>query len=304
MEEIPAISVVVAAYNHGRYIGETIRSVLEQTFEDFEIIVLDDGSTDNTRDIVLSFTDKRVRYFYQENSGLPACGRNRGMSFSRGGYISLLDGDDVWHRDKLKKCKSVLDEMADVDLVCHNESIVYDNKVLRVTSYGPYTENMYSKLLFGGNCLHSSAVMIRRSVFFDDNYRFCEAKDLFTVEDYEYWLRLSKKYRFYFLSDVLGSYLVTESGAFLSASESNAVNTLYLLERHFTEFTDPDNSLRLKIRKRKASVMAAAGRMYMHNRNFDDGRRWYLRALREYPFNYKALIGYAAALCRFRIIYR
>ena len=97
----------------------------------------------------------------------------------------------------------MLDEMKDVHLICHNEAVLYNGKILRNTSYGPYEEDMYSRLLFKGNCLHSSAVMMRREVFFDDNYRFCEDKDLFAIEDYEYWLRLSKKYRFYFLEEIL-----------------------------------------------------------------------------------------------------
>jgi len=303
MEKTPELSVVIAAYNHGAYIGETIRSVLRQKYQDFEVIVLDDGSTDNTKDVVGSFADPRIRYVYQENSGLPACGRNRGMALARGRYIALLDGDDYWHEDKLKRCKAVLDTMPEIGLVCHNAAIVHDGKVTRTTSYMPYRDRMYERLLFGGNCLHVSGVVLRREIFFDDNFRFSEDKGLFTVEDYEYWLRLSKRCRFHLIDDVLGYYRVTATGAFLRNTEANTGNMLRLLEAQCQMLDHHDRSLMRKVRIRKSTVMCAAGRMYHHQKEFAAARRWYARALREYPANYKALVGLIAASIGIRILY-
>jgi glycosyltransferase involved in cell wall biosynthesis len=300
----PEFSVVIVAYNHARYLAQCIHSVLEQTYPDFEVIVFDDGSTDNTREIVSAISDNRIRYFYQENSGLPACGRNRGMVLAKGKYIALLDGDDFWYKDKLDKCKKVLDSNPDIDLVCHNEDIFYNGKIVRRTSYGPYTEHMYDKLLLEGNCLHASAVIIRRKVFFDDQMRFSEEKDLFTIEDYEYWLRLSQRYRFYFLPDALGCYRVTERGAFLANAHANALNMLRLLDKHFSRLNRIDKPMRKNIRKRRSAIMSAMARTYHHKRDFKKSREWYLMAMREYPFNYKAYIGLLAASANLRIIYK
>jgi teichuronic acid biosynthesis glycosyltransferase TuaG len=304
MSAAPEISVVIAAYNHGRYIAQTIKSVLGQTFQDFEVIVLDDGSTDNTREVVASVPDERIRYVYQKNSGLPACGRNSGMRLARGRYIALLDGDDIWYEEKLAKCKKELDERRDVALVCHNEAIIYNGDVLRYSAYGPYVENMYLKLLLDGNCLHTSAIMMRREIFFDDGFMFAEDKYLFTIEDYEYWLRLSKKYRFYFLPDVLGAYRVTETGAFMSSGNSNTTNMLRLLDGHFEKMGTVSGGVRSKIRKRRSAVMCAAARPHHHKMDFTEARRWYKMAIAEYPMNYKAYIGYLAALAKLRILYR
>ena len=304
MMDNPGISVVIAAYNHGKYIAKAIRSVLDQTFGDFEVIVLDDGSTDNTREVVASFSDKRIRYHYQANSGLPACGRNKGMSLSTGAYISLLDGDDFWYKEKLQRSKQVLDDMPEVGLVCHNEAIVHDDKILRYTSYGPYKEDMYKQLLFVGNCLHSSAVTLRREIFFKDGFKFSEDRQLFAVEDYEYWLRLAKNYRFYFLPDVLGCYRVTETGAFLSSGGASPVNMLRLLDRHFEEIGRKDKESQKMVKIRRSSVMCGAGRMLQHNRQFEESKKWYLAALKENPYNYKALFGLIASLFRIKIIYR
>ncbi|MCX5677948.1 MAG: glycosyltransferase [Candidatus Omnitrophica bacterium] len=304
MEKVPEISVVIAAYNHGKYIEETVRSVLKQTFADLEVIVFDDGSKDDTREIIAGIDDKRVKYFYQENSGLPACGRNRGMSLARGKYIALLDGDDTWREDKLARCREILDENPGVDLVFHNEAVVYNGKVLRHTSFGPLADNMYNKLLFKGNCMHSSAVVLRRKIVFDDGMKYSEDKELFTIEDYDYWMRLSQRYRFHFLPDSLAFYRVTETGAFLRSAESNAVNTLKLLDRNFARIDRSQDGIDAMVRKRRASVMIAGGRMHHHNRDFRASRRWYLRAIKEDPMNYKAYVSLAAALLRYRIVYR
>lgn len=94
------ISVLIPVYNSENYIAEAIESVLQQTYQDFEIIVVDDGSTDNTRQMVESFGEK-VQYHYQENSGAGAS-RNKCVRLSRGEFLAFLDSDDVWSKNKLE----------------------------------------------------------------------------------------------------------------------------------------------------------------------------------------------------------
>ena len=96
------VSVVMPAYNSEKYIAESIESVLNQTFKNFEIIVVDDGSTDNTRKIISDYKDNRIRYYYQENLGSGAA-RNLGLSNSRGNWIAFLDSDDLWNPVKLEE---------------------------------------------------------------------------------------------------------------------------------------------------------------------------------------------------------
>lgn len=297
-------SVIISAYNKGRFITEAIHSVLNQTCQNFEIIIIDDGSIDNTRELVNSIKDCRIRYIYQENSGLPAISRNQGMSLSRGRCISFLDGDDFWHPEKLAKTKRVLDDNSDIRLVCHNEGVIYQDKVLRRTSFGPYVKDMYFRLLFQGNCLHPSAVTIRREVFFVDQMKFAEERDLCAIEDYEYWLRLAQKYRFYFLPDILGWYRVSDASIYLASAESNTTNLLKLLDGHFARFKPWNADLSGKIKKRRSAVMCAAGRIYQHKNNFQESKKWYTNAIKEYPFNYKAILGYIVAMLKVRIIYR
>lgn len=97
---ISMVSVIMPVYNVEKYVGESIRSVLDQTYADWELIVINDGSTDNTANVVRSFTDPRIRLINQANEGVSAA-RNHGIQEARGDYIAFLDGDDLWHNDFL-----------------------------------------------------------------------------------------------------------------------------------------------------------------------------------------------------------
>jgi glycosyltransferase involved in cell wall biosynthesis len=300
----PVISVVITTYNKAAYIEKTLTSVLEQTFRDFEVIVVDDGSTDGTVEILKMFTDPRLTCVFQANTGLPACGRNTGMALARGTYIALLDGDDYWASNKLEQCLRAFEAHPDVDLVCHNEFIMYQNAVLRTTSYGPYTPDMYLRLLIEGNGLHVSAVMLRAAIIHRDHVEFSCDPRLCAIEDYEYWLRLARKYRFHFITEPLGYYLVTDSGIFLTTSEDNTVYLLELVDKLFAAL-EPELRLRYQRRlcKRKSLIMSAAGRMFLHKKSFKNSRRWYTKAVHEYPFNSRALVGLIASIFKLRILY-
>ena len=97
---MPKVSVIIPTYNRAHYICETIDSILAQTYRDYEIIVVDDGSADNTRKVLQKY-DGKVRYFYQKNRG-PSAARNFGISQSQGEYIAFLDDDDLWTENKLE----------------------------------------------------------------------------------------------------------------------------------------------------------------------------------------------------------
>lgn len=105
----PEVSVVIPAYNHERYIAETLESVLNQTFSDFEVVVIDDGSADGTGDVVKSFKDKRISYAWQENRDAFNT-INRGLRESRGRYLAILNSDDVYHPERLERLLAVCGE--------------------------------------------------------------------------------------------------------------------------------------------------------------------------------------------------
>ncbi|MCX8124968.1 MAG: glycosyltransferase family 2 protein [Spirochaetes bacterium] len=97
----PLISVTMTTYNHEKYIAEAVQRLLDQTFEDFELIIVNDGSTDKTEEMIKSFDDKRIRYIYQENMG-PSAAANTAIKNARGKYIALMSGDDVCYPKRLE----------------------------------------------------------------------------------------------------------------------------------------------------------------------------------------------------------
>jgi glycosyltransferase involved in cell wall biosynthesis len=114
---MPKVSVIIPTYNRANLIAESIKSVLNQTFTDFEIIVVDDGSADNTKEVVESFKEPRIRYIYQANKGV-SCARNVGIFASKGEYIAFLDSDDIWLPQNLELKIKLLDTCPNIPLVC------------------------------------------------------------------------------------------------------------------------------------------------------------------------------------------
>lgn len=117
---MPKASVIIPVYNGGDYIGETIDSILSQSFHDFELIIVDDGSTDDTADVIHGFRDSRIRYFHQPNSGKPASPRNNAIRKSEGDIIFIFDSDDIMLPGKLAttvQCMELAPELASHSLV-------------------------------------------------------------------------------------------------------------------------------------------------------------------------------------------
>lgn len=199
--EFPLISVVIPCYNSERYIHEAIKSAIAQTYSNIEVIVVDDGSTDRSASIIASITDPRLRYCYQENSGLSAA-RNTGMKNSKGTYIAFLDSDDVWLPNKLEKQYGFL-KTHDV-VFCSYFKIDGEGKVINERdSSRKYVEKQlkYKLLKENGISGSGSSVVLSMKVvdsigFFDESLRF--------GEDWEYWTRASWKGHSYgFCSDRL-----------------------------------------------------------------------------------------------------
>lgn len=114
---MPKVSVIIPAYNMAWYTLETVESVLKQTFRDYEIIVVDDGSADNTKDLLHPYIESyRITYIYKENGGASSA-RNVWIRASQGEYVALLDCDDLWLPEKLEFCVNVLDNKPEVGLV-------------------------------------------------------------------------------------------------------------------------------------------------------------------------------------------
>ena len=203
---MPKVSVIIPTFNRARYIREAIDSVLSQAYQSYEIVVIDDGSTDSTREVLAPYGNK-IKYFYQENKGLSNA-RNHGIRESCGEYIALLDSDDLWLPEKLEKQVALLDENPEAAFVC-SDTYVIDTlgEVIKVWKKGRHHQETFESL-YESNYVYVSTTLIRRQCldtvgYFDEGLSFSE--------DYDLWLRLSGRYTFKHMPACLAKYRVHEN---------------------------------------------------------------------------------------------
>ena len=301
------VSVIITTYMNDRYIGAAVESVLNQTFGDYELIIVDDGSTDRTRDVVSGFKDERIRYIWQEHSGLPASARNRGIGIATGRFIAFLDGDNTWHPDKLTRCIGIFEKDPAVDVLGHDANLMRDSdkKTFKRTFYGPYKDDIYKYFLLEGNSMDPSSVVMKRTIFSEDGFSFDEDKNLYTVEDYDLWLRLAKpqRYNFFYLPEPLTDHRVFEKSSTLKHIDRHALNTIYLLDRNFRDLDPGQKSLRQIIKKRKSQAVFGAALAFNYRRKFSESLHWHIKAIREYPLYWKPYLSIIASLFRIRLKY-
>jgi glycosyltransferase involved in cell wall biosynthesis len=200
------VTVVIPAYNAEVFIAQTIKSVIVQTYPHWELIVVDDGSTDNTANIVSSFNDSRIRYIYQENRGLGEA-RNTGIHAAQSEIIAFLDADDVWDLKFLEKMVGLLNQHPQAAAVycgfqyINSQGQSVGNPRLQVVPLDIFHKTLIHK----GNWLVPCAVVLRKKLveevgLFDG--------ELWGVEDTDMWIRLSARYPFVGLSEILVKYRV------------------------------------------------------------------------------------------------
>jgi len=184
----PVVSVVIPAYNAEHWLAETIQSVLDQTYQEFEVIIVDDGSTDTTRRVVENFKDERILYLYQENQGLSSA-RNSGIRAACGRYIALLDADDLFKPDKLAQQVARLEREPDLGVVtCGFDLIDDQGNWLREEQHWLHAPKINLHTLLFWNPLLPSTLLIRR-IWFEKVGFFDES--LRRYEDWEFSVRLA-----------------------------------------------------------------------------------------------------------------
>ncbi len=207
---MPFFSVVIPTFNQCNFLEKAIKSVLEQTFRDFEIIIIDNFSTDNTRKIIENNKSEKIIYKRFKNEGIIGASRNHGIKHSRGEWIAFLDSDDSWYKNRLKVIYDEIELNKGFDVFCSNEEIInISNKEKKIWKYGPFKENFYRHLVSNGNCISTSASVVRKKILIEKNIEFSENKNLVTAEDYDFFLQISYfNLRFKFIDQVLGEHTI------------------------------------------------------------------------------------------------
>jgi len=198
----PHVSVIIPTYNRASMLGRAIQSVLDQTYRDFELIVVDDCSSDDTQEVTKGFADDRIRYIKHPTNRGGSAARNTGIRSSRGDYIGLLDDDDEWLPNKLELQVDLLDRLPeDYGVVYSGYRSEQSGKILG--EYSPiHRGDVYHQML--KSCFIGSPTILIRKICFDNAGRFDEA--LPSCQDWDMWIRLAKHYKFDFLPEVLAVY--------------------------------------------------------------------------------------------------
>jgi len=275
------VSVIIPTFNRRDYLPIALNSVLAQTYRDYEIIVIDDGSSDDTREILTPYA-KSIRYFYQENRGI-AGARNRGIGESRGPYIALLDSDDYWLPRKLEHQIAHLKENPQWGMVATRcSSISADGRFRKQNR--PGKSGWILTDLFRSNFIRTSSAMITRECLdrvgcFDESLPECE--------EYDLWLRIARHYPVAFINEPLTVYTDNPHGVSTDSLAGRLVR-LKVLEKEYLKECIPQ----ALYRKRLARNYHYVGRHYLKRGERSEGKKYLKQALSLNPLDLKNLLHY------------
>lgn len=275
---MPLVSVVIPTYNYAHFVSQAIQSVLDQTFRDFEIIVVDDGSTDDTFQVVSPFGDP-VRYIRQANRG-PNAARNTGIRTSTGKYVALLDADDLWLPHKLESQIPLIEADPEVGLV-YASMYLFDSETGAIVDWHPPSrcrQGHVLRQLYMDQFVPSPTPLIRRKVFDEVGY-FDES--VVSPDDWEMWLRIAARYKFAFVREPLAMYRVHASIAGSKHYDLYEMEMLAFFEKAAKIYSRQLGSLR---RLRLSTFKESMGWRLVERGNRHVGRGKLLEAIRFSPF--------------------
>lgn len=287
----PKVSVIIPTYNRGDHLRICLKSIQEQSYRNFEVIICDDGSTDNTRNVIKEFNEHlNINYIQDVNFGGPARPRNNGIKVATGEIIAFLDSDDWWYPNKLEVS---LKNLIGYDLVHHNLDI-YTNTSNRigVAKGRALAGNQFKDLLINGNGIVNSSVLIRKDII-DIVGEFTEDKNLIAVEDFDYWIRVVKATnRIKYINQSFGGYWVGDN---ISYSPKQIERQQRILDKHFSDLNDND--------KKQALLMHFfnAARLYHTLGLYSDAKIYYKKVLKSFNLKNSLKSCLGLFMCYFRI---
>lgn len=271
------VSVILPTHNRADLLQSAVHSVLNQTFRDFELIIIDDHSTDHTTNVIKRFNDKRINYLQNTGKNGPSIARNFGMKNATGKYIAFLDDDDEWFPDKLEKQIKILD-LAKPD-VCgiYSRPLIIERKtgnvILNETKVKKLRGSLLSQLMIK-NPIQTSTLIIRKVCIdkigmFDENMRYMEDRDLF--------IRLAMNWDFEYIDEPLTKKF-HHGYEHLSENLSGQTIGREVILRRYSDL--------LKTKKRSWSLMhICLGAQYCQMGKMKKGRKNLLKGIVIYPFN-------------------
>jgi glycosyltransferase involved in cell wall biosynthesis len=275
---MPLVSVIIPTYNRADLLPEAIRSVLSQTITDFELIIVDDGSSDDTRQLVETFADPRIRYIYQENKGISGA-MNTGLGAARGDYIARLDSDDRWLPTILAEQLAIFEAHPEIGIVYAKAQAMDINgnpMAQTLGAPGHFPGQTFKSLLYGdfGSAI---STLVRRECYeriggYDTHLK--------ANEDWDVWIRLARYYPFYFLDQVLANFRYHPGRSTASSLFGDVLlSRLRPLDKAFAEPDLPTDILDVKPLAYRNAHMDIALR-WMGVKNNQQARHHFAQAMR------------------------
>lgn len=312
MTNLRLVSIITPTFNHQEYIGRCIESVLAQDYSNWELIIVDDGSTDNTGKIVAGYEDERIKYINQDNLGISNLNMtyNTAIRNSTGELIAILEGDDLWPS---KKLSSQIKVFENPEVVLSWGNVVHINKEGEIIErpISKYFKNheiiskdkILKKLLLG-NVMDACTVMIRKTAIIDAG-GFVQPEGSPCV-DYSTWLQMSLKGKFCYIDALLGCWRRHgEQVTVTSKMEMLKSNTKYSIK--FFDELDSDEKEKIGLnagdivsncRNEMAAIYFHWGRLSLYEKRWKDSKKLFKKSFKgSFSFKLKSIVGFVFALC-------
>jgi glycosyltransferase involved in cell wall biosynthesis len=287
----PFISVIIPTYNSENFITKTLETLYSQTYNNYEVIVSDDGSTDNTVEAARAFFD---RYEHRENKILinshegAAAARNRGIEVANGDWISFLDSDDLWFEKKLSKVADYILRNY-IDIVCHSAIVKSNEKEILVIRHNFHNYNVSPFLsLYRSNSLGTSAVTVKKALLTE---AWLLDKSLPAAHDYDLWLRMAMvpDVKIGFIKEPL-AYYITRKGNISSNIEKRLECLLTIGEKYYKDLKKSSNFPRIERARYRGRAFASSGLALIRMGNLKRGFVLLFTGLARWPFRFDWII--------------
>jgi glycosyltransferase involved in cell wall biosynthesis len=260
------ISVIIPTYNRAHLLNRTIQSVLNQTFHDLEIIIVDDASTDGTEELIKNFNDSRILYFRHEKNKGGSATRNTGIKHASGEFVAFLDSDDEWLPEKLEKQMEIFDKAPKTLGVVYT-AFRYEGGKSRIT-IPKYRGNIFEFILVN-NCVGTASTPLIKKECFIKTGIFDE--QLPCGQDWDLWIRLAQHYEFDFLREILVRYYPQSNS--ISMDKKAMINCPKMISKKYEQY------IKNSSKRTQAKHYLHLGRIYWRNGNINIGVKLFSKSL-------------------------
>jgi glycosyltransferase involved in cell wall biosynthesis len=268
------VSVIIPTCNRARLIHRSLNSVLNQTFEDYEIIIIDDCSDDNTEATIDKYIDKNIKYFRHKVRKGGAAARNTGLGIAEGRFVAFLDDDDEWLPEKLKFQVEVLDNKPELGMVYTGYFYIDDIKKRTLKIFRPAKKGFIYNDLLKTNCVGTTSTPLIRKECFDKVGVFDEA--LPACQDWDMWIRISKAFEIDYLKQPLVNFFI-HNDRITRNVKAKIEGRKILLKKFYDDIKESKQNLSIHY--------FTIGYLLCHNDKVSDGRKKIFKSIKLYPFN-------------------